>query len=294
MENNKDLPLFIYHQAPISVMVFNNKLFGFEKCPVETDIHYPYRAFQFLNQLYQSPIGEKIIPSYLRKSVSKAEREWLAGHFGCLTGIGEVFWHNAAYCLDGDFVVKSTEKSSVEFTNIRFEKKPLNISIKLTLNEVFLTLSNILSQGYQLHADFRYTDDKFDLGKLKKSDKVNSYSGTYEGLIWNYWIDYTRYIRRMLLDGSIQPLEILRTCGLSTLGYLIEYEPVKLFVYNTMQELVQNHNLSFNNKLIYYCLIETIDYWKKLNFVKDFKAENKLLFSNLEREFLKEYPRNPQ
>jgi hypothetical protein len=292
MENQEDLPLFIYHQAPISVMVFNNELFGFEKCPVETDIHYPYRAYQFLNQLYQSPFGEKIIPPYLRKSVSKEEREWLGGHFGCLTGLGEVFWHNAAYCLDGDFVVKSTEKSSVEFSNISFEKKPLNISIKLTLNEAFLTLSNILSQGYQLIADFRYTEDKFDLEKLKKNDKIDSSTKMYEGIIWNYWLDYTNYIKQMLLDDSLQPLEILRNCGISSLGYLIECKPVKLFVHNIMQELLQDHNLSFNRKLMYYCLIETIDYWNELNFIEDFKAENELLFSNLEREFLKEYQRN--
>ena len=261
MENNEDLPLFIYHQAPISVMVFNNELFGFEKCPVETDIHYPNRAYQLLNQLYQTPIGEKIIPSYLHKSVSKEEREWLGGHFGCLTGLGEVFWHNAAYCLDGDFVVKSAEKPFVEFTNISFEKQNLNISIKLTLNEAFLTLSNVLGQGYQLIADFRYNEDNFDLRKLKKKDKIDNSISMYEGMIWNYWIDYTRYIKKMLLDGSIHPLEILRTCGLSTLGYLIEYEPVQLFINNAMQELVYNHNLSFNRKLTYYCLIETIDYW---------------------------------
>lgn len=204
MENDDNLPLFIYNMAPLNIMVFNNVIFGFQECPVENGIHYQYKSFQILNELYQSAFGDNIVPSELHKHLSKIDKfEVEKGHFGCLTGVGKIFWHDAGLCLEGDFIIDLNEDSSILFTNAKYNHKDIDLSIKLTFKETFLILSNLINHGYQ----FFMHGEKFDPVELRKRESKEIDYGMYVGPIYHYWISYTQYLKDKILDGLIHPVK---------------------------------------------------------------------------------------
>jgi hypothetical protein len=290
MENKDDLPFFVYNMAPLSIMLFNNKIFGFQECPVENDIHYQYKSFQILNELYQSAFGDNIVPSELHEHLSKTGNFKVnKGHFGCLTGIGRISWHDAVLCLEGDFVIESSQDSSILFTNAKYNHNDIELSVKLTFKETFLILSNLINHGYQ----FFMHGEKFDPIELRKRESKEIDYGMYHGPIFHYWISYTEYVKTKILDGLMHPGEILRTGGVSTLGYLIDSEPVKNFVNEKMRILVEDKNLSMNKQLMYFCLIEALnhyDYHDELENFSNFRKKNKQFLDELKNKFLKIFP----
>ena len=85
----------------------------------------------------------------------------------------------------------------------------------------------------------------------------------------------------------------MRTGGVSTLGYLIDCEPVKNFVDNILQNLVENKNLSKNKQIMYFCLIEALNYYdfnNELDYITDFMNINEKYLFELRKKLVKDFP----
>ena len=132
-----------------------------------------------------------------------------------------------------------------------------------------------------------------ELRKRERKDRTD-FLEMYQGPMYHYWIDYTQYIRDRILDGTIHPAEILRTGGVTTLNYIIDCEPVRNFVCEILQSLIRDDNLSKNKQIMYFCLIDVLDYYnyndKELEYITDFKSNNKEFLSEFKKELLKDFP----
>lgn len=253
--------LFLVNRAPHTLYILNDKIQVFEELPSEFNVHYPYKAFSLLLELFSYPEAKKNIPKELHEALVGSKKPDFWEGFHCLAGTDQKY-DFSRLCLDAEMSISREMENYVTIKNITLEKKRFNFEINLPFNDVFYILSNICVQGYFPHLEHYIETDLFDKKRLLEENF--SYIEKHHGLSgFLYCIEFLDFVKNSLLHNTLRASYILKTNGVATLGFLAKLESVKTFIDEILLEL-QKENIPKIKKIINYTLIHHLNYWSDI------------------------------
>ena len=300
-----DLPLFIYCDEPIAVIVIDNKLIALEETPLNRNTC--WLAYHFLGKLAQNELTKDVIPKQIMNqhetNFGKISPPW-----PCIAGIIDEMGHNRCLSVKLTINEKSNDKivhlhdfAFLQLYGMNMYVNNINSNVYLTPKEAFILFANICFTASGL-ALYRDSTENEPFNKTKIKQKIDNHYGKFPniktGFIYeNYLValfclDYKAYLLEQLTLKTISPSIILRLCGPQVLAaFVIEHPSVEHYIREKIYEVIeQPSNLSFNQKICYFTLLRIAEYWESSEGIINLLTENKKILDQLQKELTKEFP----
>jgi hypothetical protein len=286
------IPLYLQMDEMTLCYIINNEVIGCTSGGMRE--HYPYNPYYILHKLFDSQITRKAIPERFHQFFTKLS--YLPEDFKKYQIIGSTSdVHHYTIILD----LKTSKSSStpVEIFDIQFHwhsiKTTPRDSIYLTAQEAFLLFSNILANDQCMNyisaidsnklSNFEELDVKKHLD-LYQSYPLKKYGKAFTNLRY-FALDYMHYLKEMLLEEKITPYEISFYSGTKALAFFAHLDPVKEYVQHVLDNIEDPSNLSRNQKILYYCFINSLPYYSN-QFVEIYNKQSyKKLYNLVFKDF---------
>ena len=287
MEKEDFLPILWFQEEPIMIYVINNKLIGSHIGTGYVFGNSGKPALNLIKQLYDSSLSRNTIPTdfhiFFHKQpaieLPKKDYSYVLGYRDPQAGVPYM-----------NFEVKILQKHVkpvVLFHNFTYKNEPIKLEFKLSSQEAFLLLSNIiLSSNTRRFYEILWknsfdsikefirdnTPDKWlefffdylqNLHHRGPESLRSSLERSYlhhekpEVVQFLFSITYLNYLWTQIKAGLLSPAQILRLNGMLPLVYLMnDLPPVFKLLKTVMKQVQKLKKLSTNQKILYLTFLE--------------------------------------
>jgi len=287
------LPLFLYFDETIVTYVIGNRIVGCtDEIPFEEQN--PFNSFEILNMLFSSDDLKQHLPfqlyHYFNNNIhaenSLSSRCLIGEDYSLIYGKGS---GNSVLCLRLDAKIIKNQATKVLLYNITCDGKPLERDVELSSEDAFLIFSNLCTNVFRsgYYRDMKQSKQEVFDSSIVKQIKHDSPIKT----INNFCVAYLDYLKKSLNEGTILPIDILRTGGIGVLHLFEELHPVKNFMLTMLDELKHFQTLPINLTIVYYTLLKSFYTDSSIyHVINEFYEKKRKLVRLLREEVVKPFP----
>ncbi|MBY9001074.1 MAG: hypothetical protein KGD64_09180 [Candidatus Heimdallarchaeota archaeon] len=283
------LPLFLYFDDSIVTYVIENRLLVCTDM-INFEEQNPFKAFEILRVLFSTDKSKKHLPSQFYHFFNKEDYIRDSTLERCL--IGEDYtpeFGKSVLCVRLDAELKTSQDMKVLLHNIIYDTKPLNQNVILSIEEAFLIFANLCTNAFKnnYYTQLKQSNRRvFDRSIIKQYDDDSPLK-----IINNFCIDYLDYLKKLLVEGSLAPKNLLRTCGIGALHLFSEIQPVNDFILSMLTELQYPESLPLTLKIAYFTLLKSFHSDSSIySIIDDFGKKNRTLIKILRDEIVTPLP----
>ncbi|MHA1346442.1 MAG: hypothetical protein ACTSU7_08600 [Candidatus Heimdallarchaeaceae archaeon] len=285
------LPLFLYFDDTIVTYVVGNNVLGCTDM-INFEEQNPFKAFEILGILFFTDKLKQHLPSQFYHYFNKKKYMTDSSTDRCL--IGEDYTSesgNSVLCLRLDAEMKTDQTMRVLLHNITCDGRALDEDVELSIEEAFLIFANLCTNAFKNNY---YAQMKQSKRKVFDSSIIKQYGHDSPlKIINNFCVDYLDYLKKSLIEGTILPIDILRTSGIGAIHLFSEIQPVKDFILSMLNELKHYQLLPIKLKIAYYTLLQSFHTDSSIYpIISEFHKKNRTLLKHLRNEIVKPFSNN--